>query len=197
LGELKVLYAGGLDARKGVPVAIEAIHKLTRLEGQQIELTLAGEGHPDRRAHLEELIARAGLGDRVHFRRAVPRREMPQLLQRFDALVLPSGNDVPEPLARVVMEAMACGLVVIATDCGGTPEMIQHGVDGLLFAPDDSRALAEHLYAVAADLDLRHRLAAAARQTAKARFDINRMIDEMESFLLEVFERPCETAVTI
>lgn len=187
-GDLNVIYAGELTARKGVTTALEALRLLGESGDRGVKLTLAGEGHPEYRAYLEGLAAQAGLNDRVCFRSAVPRREMPGLLQQFDALILPSGREVPEPLARIVMEAMACGLVTIGTECGGTPEMIEHGVDGLLFAPDDSRMLAEHLRRAASDLTLRRSLSTAARRKAETRFDIKRMIDDMESFLQEVVE---------
>jgi glycosyltransferase involved in cell wall biosynthesis len=71
----------------------------------------------------------------------------------------------------------------MGTGAGGTPEMIEHGVDGLLFAPGDSAALADHIRSVAADPHLRQRLSTMARQTAEARFQIGRMVDEIEAFL--------------
>jgi glycosyltransferase involved in cell wall biosynthesis len=182
-GQLNVLYAGGLSPRKGIHVLIQAMRLLVRQGHQHIHVTIVGEGHSEYRIELERMVNDAALSESVHFQPAVPRCDMPRLLQQFDALVLPSGSEVPEPLSRVVMEAMACGLVVVGTGAGGTPEMIEHGVDGLLFAPGDSAALADHIRSVAADPHLRQRLSTMARHTAEARFQIGRMVDEIEAFL--------------
>jgi glycosyltransferase involved in cell wall biosynthesis len=187
--QLKVVYAGGIAARKGVHVAVEAMRLLVEQGHQNISLSIIGAGHPSYRARLKKMVDEAAFSERVRFQPAVPRRSIPHLLQQFDVLVLPSVLDVPEPLSRVVMEAMACGLVVVATDTGGTPEMIEHDVNGLLFASGDSAGLANHLQALAASPELRRRLSAAARQTAETRFQIGRMIDEMEMFLAGVLAK--------
>lgn len=179
--DLKAVYAGGIAYHKGVHVAIEALCQLVKQGHRPTSLTIVGQGHPAYGASLEELVSQAALEEWVHFRPAVPRRDMPRLLQQFDVLLLPTLSD--EPLSRAVMEAMACGLVVVATNTGGTPEMIEDGINGLLFEPSDSVGLANHLRAVAKDQELRQRLSKAARQTAEARFGIGRMIDEIETFL--------------
>lgn len=187
-GELEVVYAGELSPRKGVHVAIEAIHLLAERGYQRVKLTIVGSGHPGYRARLESMVRDANLARSVEFRSAVSRDDMPLLLRQFDALVLPSGSDVPEPLSRAVMEAMSCGLVAVGTNAGGTPEMIKHGTDGLLFKPGDSADLASCLIALAEDAELRQRLSSAARQTAETRFDIERMVDEIEAFLAQVLD---------
>ena len=184
-GELDVVYLGALIPRKGVPVAIEAMRLLSEWAQEDIRLTIVGEGHPHYRDELERAVRQHALAQQVSFRPAIPRRDVPRLLQEFDTLVLPSESIEPEPLSRTVMEAMACGLVVVGTNEGGTPEMITDGVDGFLFAPGDSEELAHHLRTLALDPELRRRLSAAARQTAEKRFRISRMIDEIERFLEE------------
>lgn len=185
-GELEAVYLGALIPRKGVDVAIEAVRLLGEWGQEDVKLTIVGEGHPSYRDELEKKVDEGDLEQRVCFRPAIPRRDVPRLLQAFDTLVLPSQSDEPEPLSRTVMEAMACGLVVVGTNEGGTPEMIEDGVDGLLFAPGDSEELAHHLRTLAMDPELRRRLSVTARQTAEKRFRISRMIDEIEGFLEEV-----------
>jgi len=192
-GELKVVYAGELSPRKGVHVAIEAMRLLVELGHQRIDLTIVGEGHRGYCARLERMVNEPALTKRVRFQAPVPRCDMPHLLQQFDVLVLPSGVEVPEPLSRMVMEAMACELVVMGTDAGGTPEMIEHGKNGLLFAPGDSEELANHLLSLAKDLQLRQGLSTTARKTAEERFQLGRMIDEIEAFLEEIVLEPPTT----
>jgi glycosyltransferase involved in cell wall biosynthesis len=109
---------------------------------------------------------------------------MPQILGGHDVVVVPTLS--PEPLARIVMEGMACGLVVIASHTGGSPEMIVNGEDGFLFEPGDSGQLGELLAQLAQVPTLRRRVATRARAKAAAQFDIQRMIDEIEEFLEEV-----------
>jgi glycosyltransferase involved in cell wall biosynthesis len=186
---MRVLFAGGLTHHKGAHTVIEALLALPgdgRLAGQgkrQISLTLVGRGHAEYENILQGMAAHPALKGRVSFRPAVPRAEMPAVLREHDVFVLPTLTE--EPLSRAVMEGMSSGLAVVASDSGGTPEMITHGADGLLFPPGDCAALAEHLGRLAEDPGLRVCLGQAARQTALARFDIRRMICEIEAFLEE------------
>jgi glycosyltransferase involved in cell wall biosynthesis len=82
-----------------------------------------------------------------------------------DILVLPS---LSEGRPNVVLEAHACGLPVVATNVGGTPELLEDGVNGLLVPVGDSDALAGALRRLATDHDLRLRLGVAARERIKA-----------------------------
>jgi glycogen(starch) synthase len=184
LNGLKVIYAGGIASHKGVHTAIKAIHLLVEQGRREINLTIVGQGHPAYRASLKEMVARAALEKWVHFQPPVPRCDMHRLLHQFDVLVLPTLMD--EPLSRVVMEAMACGLVVVASNNGGTPEMIEDGINGLLFDPGNSVQLANHLQVIAMSREKRQRLATAARQTAEMRFQLSRMVGEIETFLKAV-----------
>ncbi|HZJ24036.1 MAG TPA: glycosyltransferase family 4 protein, partial [Anaerolineales bacterium] len=103
----------------------------------------------------------------------------------FDVLVLPSLW--PEPFARVVLEGMVSGLVVIATPTGGTTEILTDGENGLLFAAGDAEDLAQKIICLATDPKLRRRLALAGQQTVIERFTKTKMMDEIESYLQEVF----------
>jgi glycosyltransferase involved in cell wall biosynthesis len=88
----------------------------------------------------------------------------------------------PEPLARVVQEAMASGLVVIGTTTGGTPELLREGETGLTFPAEDATALAHQIGRLAADPALYNRLALAARHTVETSFTEQRMVDEIERY---------------
>ena len=77
-----------------------------------------------------------------------------------------------EPLGRVLLEAAASGVAIVATDVGGTPEIFPPSSGAArLVAPDDAEALAEAILAVAGDPALRAQLSAAARRRAEAAFD--------------------------
>ncbi|MGB8890301.1 MAG: glycosyltransferase family 4 protein [Candidatus Korobacteraceae bacterium] len=91
------------------------------------------------------------LADRVKF--VGFRNDVPNLLSHLDVLVQP--NRGPEGLGRSVLEAMACGLPVIAVDKWGPAELVQHGETGLLFSPLDTEVLAAHMLTLGRDESLR------------------------------------------
>ena len=183
---LNLLYAGRLTSDKGIDTAIEAMTKLVFAQGRrEIRLSLAGSGSTEYENHLRSLVDRAGLTDYVSFLGWVPPEDMPGLLRKFDVLLLTS--IWPEPFARVVMEGMISGLVVLATSTGGTTEILTDGENGLLIAAGDAEDLAQKIVCLAADPKLRRRLALAGQQTVLERFTKTKMLDEFESYLQEVF----------
>jgi glycogen synthase len=183
-GELALLYAGSLVTHKGVHTAVEALAHLKnqgRLDG--ICLTLVGSGHPDYEARLRRLVKDNQLEENVRFWGRVGREEMPALLQKFDVLIFPSLWD--EPLARMMQEAMASGLVVVGTLTGGTPELLVDGETGLAFTPGSAPELAQRIEELRASPELRTRLAEQGRNIVLEKFDLQRMIDEIEENLSE------------
>ena len=182
---LNLLYAGRLSADKGIETAIEAMEMLVHGQGKRnIRLSLAGSGSVDYEYHLRQLVDRAGLTDHVTFLGWVLPAEMPGLLSKSDALVLPS--IWPEPFSRAILEGMISGLVVLATRTGGTPEIIADGENGMLFMPNDPEDLAKKIAQLVEDPELHSRIGSTARQTILKRFTMTRMMDEIESFLQEV-----------
>jgi glycosyltransferase involved in cell wall biosynthesis len=80
-------------------------------------------------------------------------------------------------LPNVILEAMACGLPIIATAVGGIPDIIQHDRNGLLIPPDDAGALREAVLRLLADPDLAARLGRQARADAEQRYSIETITD--------------------
>jgi glycosyltransferase involved in cell wall biosynthesis len=128
----------------------------------------------------------------VTFLEAVPADDMPALYRDHNLLVFPSTG--PEGLPVSILEAMACGLAVVATDTGGTAEIIEHGVNGLLCAPDDADALARMVRTLRQDAELRRRLGARARVTIAERFNASRVAGETEQYLRSAIHRFRERA---
>ena len=182
---LKLLYAGRLAADKGIETAIEAMEKLVHGQGKRdIRLSLAGSGSPDYENHLRQLVDGTGLTEHVTFLGWVLPAEMPRLLSKFDALVLPS--IWPEPFSRAILEGMISGLVVLATPTGGTPEMIADGENGMLFMPNDPEDLARKIAHLVEYPELQSQIGSAAKHTVLESFTMPRMMDEMESYLKEI-----------
>lgn len=179
---LRLLYFGRLIRDKGVHTAIEAMGLLKqRGECHKLDLTILGSGHPGYEAYLRTRVAQLGIEDHVSFQKQVPRPEIPQWLRNFDVYLFTS--IWPEPMARSVMEAMAAGLLVIGTEVGGQPEMLDNGINSLTFRADDAADLATQIACAAEQPALRHRLAQAGQASMLARFTLKRMVDDMECFL--------------
>ena len=185
---LRLLYAGGLVEHKGVHCAVEAIgHLVNELGVTDVHLTLVGAGHPAYVGRLNNRIRALGIEDFVTFHKRIPRSQMPALLRQYDVLVFPS--IWAEPLARMVQEAMACGLVVIGTTTGGTPEILHDGENGLTFEAGNAPMLADKIAQVANDRALCTRLAQVARRTVEECFTLDRMVDEIEGYLTRVIDQ--------
>jgi glycosyltransferase involved in cell wall biosynthesis len=188
-GCLRVVFVGGLVPHKGAHTAIEAFGSLAEDETPlPMHLTVLGAGHPEYELYLHQLVQRWRLEDSVSFHGPIPRSELPEYLAQFDVLVMPSVYK--EPLARISQEALASGLVLVATPTGGTPELLSDGQNGLAFEPEDARGLANQLKILAADPALRARLAEAGWHTVSERFTIAHMIDQLEAYLAEIAAQP-------
>jgi glycosyltransferase involved in cell wall biosynthesis len=177
---LEMVYAGRISPEKGIPTALEALSILT-LNKLPARLTIIGSGQADYLHHLKHLCNQLGLTNSVKFTGYIPREEIPNALAKYDVLVAPSVW--PEPLPRIIQEAMAVGLIVVGTSVGGIPEILEDGVNGLIFAPEDSSQLARCLEKLALDPDLCLQLAQCGQQTVKEKFDVKRMLDEFEQYL--------------
>jgi glycosyltransferase involved in cell wall biosynthesis len=184
---LRLLQAGRVSDDKGVHTAVEAVAYLVREQGlSDVHLTVAGTGRADYQARLHEIIQRFDLGNHITMTGWLPREQMPELMAKSHVLLLPTITE--EPFARVVLEAMAGGLAVIAADTGGTSEIVQHERTGLLFPGNDSRSLAQQILRLAEDDKIRQKLARSGQQVVSQQFSMDRMVDELEGFLGEVMD---------
>lgn len=146
--EREVVSVARLLPIKGLSYLIRAMQHVK--EGS---LVIIGDG-PER-GELELLSRQLGLSDHVSFTGWVgDRSRISDYLRRATVFVLPS---LSEGLPRVLIEAMACGLPVVATDVGGVPDAVVDGVNGLLVPPRDEKALAKAIAYVFDDVDFRRR----------------------------------------
>ncbi|NEB93333.1 glycosyltransferase family 4 protein [Streptomyces bauhiniae] len=154
-GPLDLLYVGRLDAQKNVTRLVDALS----LARQDVRLRIVGDG--ELRGRLETHADRLGLRN-VEFSGGLHGEDLVKAYADADAFVLPSDR---EGMPLVVLEAMAAGLPVIATDVPGSRELVSG--TGLLAAPEPS-VLADAIDSVATDLPLRARLALASTERARA-----------------------------
>lgn len=183
-GTLALVFVGILAEHKGVHTILEALSQVSAEERKRLRLTILGKGHPQYEARLHALVREHQLAGVVEFHAPIPRAELPQFLGKFDALLLPSVW--AEPLARIMQEGLACGMAVIGSANGGTAETIIHGENGLLFQPGDAADLARQIRRLLEEPSLLRKLAEAGRKTAEERFDIHKMVDNLEAYLLRV-----------
>jgi sugar transferase (PEP-CTERM/EpsH1 system associated) len=141
-------------------------------------LVLVGDG--PLRDQVEAEVAGSGLGDVVWL--AGARADVPACMAAMDCFVLPSQA---EGISNTLLEAMASGLPVIATDVGGNGELVADGETGCLVPSSDPPALAEAMARLAGDADLRARMGAAGRARAVSRFSLEAMV----TAYLDVYDR--------
>lgn len=185
-GSLSLVFVGILAEHKGVHTILEALSQLSAEERKRIRLTILGKGHQQYEARLHGLVSQHQLSDVVEFQKPIPRAELPEFLGKFDALLLPSVW--AEPLARIMQEGLACGMAVVGSANGGTAETIVHGENGLLFQPGNASDLARQVRSLLEEPSLLRKLAEGGRQTAEERFDIHKMVTNLEAYLMKVIE---------
>jgi glycosyltransferase involved in cell wall biosynthesis len=158
-GEVQALYLGGFaNPIKGGEVLVEALETATAAE-PRLRATLAGPGEPP-----PSLAALSAATPAVAWSGWLDPDEKAELLRSTEIFLMPS---LSEGLPMALLEAMAHGIAIVATEVGGVPEVLEDGVEGLLVAPDDPGAIAEALGRLVADAGLRDRLGAAARERAR------------------------------
>ena len=185
---LRLLYSGRLDKEKGVETALRALSLLPASYLAQVQFDIVGAGVPHYERMLRHLVSVLDLEDHVQFLGSKPRDQIPSVLGMHDVLVFPS--EWQEPFARSVLEAMSSGLMVIASNTGGTPEAVSDNRTGLLFPAGDAERLAAALARVVDEPEMRTRLAEAGRRLVAERFTFGQTVDALETaLLLSVAER--------
>jgi glycosyltransferase involved in cell wall biosynthesis len=178
-GGLEILSVGRVVPVKGYPLLVEALADL-RSRGIEARLTIVGHG--PHLGELRDLAARLGVEDRVELAGAVGQDAIVTHYARADVFALASFT---EGLPVVLMEAMACGLPVVATHITGVPELVEEGVSGHLVPPGRADLLADALERVlAASPEARRGMGRAGRAKVAAEFEIGHIAGE----LLTVFE---------
>jgi len=156
-----VLFVGRFEQRKGLPVLLQAFRML---KAQRPELSLVVVGDGARRKDYETWVQKQGLAD-VHFAGFVPGEALPAYYQHASVFCAPNTGN--ESFGIVLLEAMAAGAPVVASNIDGFASVITHGVDGLLVPPRDPEALAGALEEVIATPELHRALSVAGAYRAR------------------------------
>jgi glycosyltransferase involved in cell wall biosynthesis len=171
-----------LRPEKGLPTLLEAFSKVASGPPSALRsgLRLAVVGSGPMLQPLQEISVRLGLQNKCHFEPSTA--DVARWLRAIDIFVLPS---LSEALSNALMEAMACGCAVVASQVGGNPELVSDGTTGLLFPAGDSEALAHRLERLIGDDELRSRVGTAAAGRLQQSFSLNASVRTMEAIYEE------------
>jgi glycosyltransferase involved in cell wall biosynthesis len=169
---------GRLAAVKNYRLLLQAVARLP--PEVRWRLVLVGDG--PQRAELEQTAAELGIAARASF--LGHREDVAAVLSDLDVFVLPSDS---EGMSNTLLEAMAAGVAVIASDVGGNREVIEADRSGLLFARGDTAAAAQAIQQLVTDAALRQRLANAGLQRAHTTFALSTMLSAYENLYRDVW----------
>jgi glycosyltransferase involved in cell wall biosynthesis len=182
-GRKCVLYVGRVNEKKGVGDLIRAFEIVSNRQRDCV-LAVAGSGDMKYVEGLVKEVSRAGLDDRVYFLGPVPNREMPALMRAADIIAYATREG--EGIPRALLEGMACGKPVVATEVAGIPEAVIDGVTGFVVKPRDIAALADRLSILLMDDSLRREMGLKARRHVEAEFNYDTVIPKIAALLREV-----------
>lgn len=181
-----ILAVGRFVKKKGFPYLVQACH-LLRQRGMAFQCIIVGEAEEDSAA-VQQLIHDLQLEDVVTIHHAVTQERLRQMYADSTVMALPcqiTEDGDRDGIPNVLVEAMAMEIPVVSTNVSGIPELIDHGLNGLLVPQKDAEALANALEELLSDATLRRMLGSAARQKVTRFFDsqqttlaLKRLFDE-------------------
>jgi glycosyltransferase involved in cell wall biosynthesis len=180
-GDVVVGVVGRLSPQKAHHVLFEAVASCLP-DVPSLRLVVIGDG--ELRPQLEDTARRLGIGHRTTF--LGTRRDVPELLPGLDVSCLSS---VHEGVPIALMESMAAGVPIVASDCGAVRDIVEDGEQGYLIPVGDAGRFADRLRLLAADPGLRARLGQAARARAEGDFGIEQTARSYEELLTELVAR--------
>ncbi len=180
----QILCVASFEEVKGHKYLIQACQLLAE-RGHQFEVHLIGAGPVQ--AQVEQQIQQSGIAERFHVHGGQTRPQVLEFLAKADVKVLASvrtANGKREGIPMVLMEAMACGVPVVASRISGIPELVEDEKAGLLFTPGDSSAFADALERLIQDRALRVHMGAEGREMIVREFDLKKNAEELYSLFL-------------
>ena len=179
----KLLFVGRLHPQKCLDSLIRAFGKLLPSIDRPLRLQLLGDGPTERQ--LRDLAADLGLADKIDFLGTTD--DVQQFLRQADVFVLPSRA---EGLSNALLEAMSCGLPVVATRIPGNLDAITDNTSGLLCEVNDPDSLAAALNRLLVDESLRARLGSGARERVQERYSLPSVAERYAELYRELLRPP-------
>ena len=184
-----ILSVGRLREKKGFATLIEACSCLVD-QGVRFQCQIVGYG-PDA-AKLQAMIDERGLAPLVTLARKLTHEQLIERYQAASVFALPcqiAADGDRDGIPNVLLEAMATQLPIVSTPVSGIPEVVEHGISGLLVPPEEPSALAASIATLIADPDLRARLGRAGRALVAQRFSSDANLELLRDLLKSATER--------
>ncbi len=159
--QFHIICVSRVTPRKGIRFLVQAF-KILAGRYNQIRLVIAGDGNEKK--SLEQLVQGLGLEDKVVFLGVVPHEKVLDYYQKANIFVLPSLN---EGMSNTMLEASAAGLPIVATDTGGTKELVSDGINGFVIKMKDSNDLVEKIERIILNPNLEKAMAQESRRLAE------------------------------
>lgn len=180
-GSFLISCIGRVEPRKGQLLLLDACGKLGDQAGN-VHLCFAGQVvQTDYAEHCMKMARLRGMQNRVSFTGHV--ENIVPLLQESDLVVLPSRS---EAFPRVIIEAMAAGKPVIATNVGGSSEAVEDGVSGFIVPPEDVESMMRSILALYRSAELRNSMGSAGRERCRRLFSVEMNVQQTEALYREM-----------
>ncbi len=173
---------GRLVELKGYPYFIKAASLILQKFPEKLKFLIVGDGYMS--DELRNLAKGLGIADKIIF--AGQRRDVPEILHIFDVFVLPSYY---EGLPRSIIEAQACGVAVVATNVGGTPEVVINDKTGILVPPKDEKAIAKAVIDLLTNKDKAEKMGNAGKEWVQKQFDAPVFIRKTEDLFEDLIRK--------
>jgi glycosyltransferase involved in cell wall biosynthesis len=174
-----------LTRTKGMEFFLEAAAALVQRH-PSVRFLIVGEScaEPEYRFELQKQAETLGLKERMIF--TGQRTDVPKILREVDISVLPS---LSESFSNTLLESMANGLPVVATDVGGNPELVNDGINGILVPPQDAGALCRAMTQLLESPTLARRLSEAAREKVVREYSLDSVLRQTEDLYMSLLEQ--------
>ena len=171
--DILILFVGYLDTFKGIFELINAFYKIQH-DNKNVKLMIVGTGPKEH--EIKDKVIKMNLKNSITFTGNLKPEEIPDYYPAADIFALPSHT---EGLPLVVLEAMSCGLPIIASNVGGIPEVVNEGKNGFLISPKNEEILTEKLRILIKNTQLRKQFAKKSAEIIENEFDITKKINRL------------------
>ena len=171
---------GNIRPAKAYNILIEAAATVIK-HNPLVHFVIAGHKKPELMAQLDDQINRNGIGSNIHF--VGFQQDSAAFLGQMDLFALSSSS---EGFSISTIEAMATGLAVIVTRCGGPEEIVSHGENGLMVAANDAGALANGIVQLLNDIDLKKHLSNSGQNHVRLTFAMDKLLTSYQSEYLSL-----------
>ena len=178
-----VLYVGRLARIKGLETLIESIPEIIKYAPDVVFFLVGTVANNAYALSLAEKAKRLAVNSHLVIKSWIDYEQLPNYYRLCDVFVLPS---MSEGLSKAMLEAMACGKPVVASNVGGTPEAVETGREGFLVPPADPASLAAAITTILSDHELASRMGQAALAKVRSRFTWRQVAHQIQAVYSEV-----------